>query len=32
MWVDGDCHGAPDDVMLGVQNHVARGAGDRPAA
>ena len=32
MWVDGECHGPPSDVMSGIQHYKARGAGDRPAA
>ena len=32
MWVDGDCHGGPADVMQGVQHYKARGSGDKAAA
>ena len=26
MWVEGQCHGPPDDVMRGVNHYIARGA------
>lgn len=32
MWVGGECHGPPGDVMQGVEHYKARGVRDKAAA